>query len=144
MEEEVKFRVIHPRLVVQIITTSISGIIIFINSGKDSYINIVFLLLIIFYIGFLIRRKYFTKLSLTLGLNYIVTNKGEKYDSSQIEVIYIALDRVGFKLTGASIIPIDLHISFPIEIERQAMNSIREWAMRNNKQIIIKRFISWL
>lgn len=148
MNEELYFKAIQARAILNIFLFSIMGLLqlkfIFAGTGSLLYAHIILLIVLIIMISVLIKRRFFTDISITIGPDYIVTSKGKKYSSSQIETIYMGWGKIGFRLKHYRMIPIDLQFSFPVETERQAMNAIRDWAERNNKQVEVKNFMSWL
>ncbi|MFB8372874.1 hypothetical protein [Paenibacillus taichungensis] len=82
--------------------------VIFDENGILKYFGIVILTFILGYIIFLIRRLLFTKPSITLESDHVISTKHRKYDASQIECIYVNYRRIGIKLYGKRLVPMDL------------------------------------
>ncbi|WP_167434115.1 hypothetical protein [Paenibacillus silvae] len=101
---------------------------------------IVIFTFILGYIIFLIRRIFFTKPSITLQADHVISTKLQKYDASQIECIYINYRRIGFKMYGKRLVPMDLCFYFKRDQETAGVEAVHEWAARNDKEIKHKFF----
>lgn len=114
------------------------------KNGVMKYIALVFFVFILGYIIFLIWRLLFTRPSITLESDHIISTKLQKYDASQIECIYMNYRRIGFKRYGKRIVPMDLCFYFKGDQENAGVEAVREWAARNDKEIKHKFFQSWV
>ncbi|MGF6355865.1 hypothetical protein ABIE27_003780 [Paenibacillus sp. 4624] len=110
------------------------------ENGVMKYIAIFIFVFILGFIIFLIRRIFFTKPSITLESDHVISTKLQKYDASQIECIYMNYRRIGFKRYGKRIVPMDLCFYFKRDQETAGVEAVREWAARNNKEIKHKFF----
>lgn len=114
--------------------------VIFDENGILKYTLIVILTFILGYIIFLIRRLLFSKPSITLESDHVISTKHRRYDASQIECIYINYRRIGFKLYGKRLVPMDLCFYFHRDQEIAGVEAVHEWAARNDKEIKHKFF----
>ncbi len=114
------------------------------ENGVMKYIDLFFFVFILGYIIFLVGRIFFTKPSVMLDSDHIISTKIQKYDASQIECIYMNYRRIGFKLYGKRIVPMDLCFYFKGDQEIAGVEAVREWAARNDKEIKHKFFQSWV
>lgn len=114
------------------------------ENGVMKYIALSFFVFILGYIIFLIWRLLFTRPSITLESDHIISTKLQKYDASQIECIYMNYRRIGFKRYGKRIVPMDLCFYFKGDQETAGVEAVREWAARNDKEIKHKFFQSWV
>jgi hypothetical protein len=110
------------------------------ENGVMKYIAIFIFVFILGFIIFLIRRIFFTKPSITLESDHVISTKLQKYDASQIECIYMNFRRIGFKRYGKRIVPMDLCFYFKRDQETAGVEAVREWAACNNKEIKHKFF----
>ncbi len=110
------------------------------ENGILKYSLIGILTFILGYIIFLIRRLFFTKPSITLESDHVISTKHRKYDASQIECIYINYKRIGIKLYGKRLVPMDLCFYFQKNQETAGLQDIHEWAERNQKEVKHKFF----
>lgn len=74
--------------------------IIYDENGIMKHFLIVILTFILGYIVFLLWRLFFTKPSITLKSDHVISTKNQRYDASQIECIYMNYRRIGIKLYG--------------------------------------------
>lgn len=110
------------------------------KNGILKYSLIVILTYILGYIVFLIWRLFFTKPSITLESDHVISMKHQRYDASQIECIYMNYRRIGIKLYGKRLVPMDLCFYFQRGQESAGVESVYEWAARNDKEIKHKFF----
>lgn len=110
---EITFKTVYPRAKLSILTMMLLEGCLLINFSINQ--NNIFTYLIVFmmfialaYIITIIKRLFFTKLSITLGTDYVISSNTKKYYSSQIECIYMSYKRIGFKLQGKRLVPMDL------------------------------------
>ena len=80
------------------------------------------------------------KLNIKLGTNYVISSSNKKYEASEIECIYMNKNRIGFKLYGKRIVPVNLCFYFQKDQEIVGLKALHEWAERNNKQAKSKFF----
>ncbi|MDP9701502.1 hypothetical protein J2T16_004444 [Paenibacillus intestini] len=118
--------------------------VIFDKNSILKYALIVILTFILGYIIFLIYRLSFTKPSITLESDHVISTQLQKYDASQIECIYMNYRRIGFKRYGKRIVPMDLCFYFKGDQEAAGVEAVREWAARNDKEIKHKFFQTWM
>lgn len=114
--------------------------VIFDENGILKYSGIVILTFILGYIILLIRRLFFTKPSITLESDHVISTKHRKYDASQIECIYVNYKRIGIKLYGKRLVPMDLCFYFQRNQETEALEELHAWAARNHKDMKHKFF----
>lgn len=114
--------------------------VIFDKNGILKYFLIVILIFILGYIIFLIRRLFFTKPSIRLESDHVISTKHRKYDASQIECIYVNYKRIGFKLYGKRLVPMDLCFYFQRNQETEGLEELHAWAARNHKDMKHKFF----
>ncbi|TDL67693.1 hypothetical protein E2R58_00275 [Paenibacillus amylolyticus] len=110
------------------------------KNGFFKYSLIVILTFILGYIVFLIWRLFFTKPSITLESDHVISMKHQRYDASQIECIYMNYRRIGIKLYGKRLVPMDLCFYFQRGQESAGAEAVHEWAARNDKEIKHKLF----
>ncbi|MEO2214553.1 hypothetical protein ABGV40_27155 [Paenibacillus amylolyticus] len=110
------------------------------KNGIWKYSLIVILTFILGYIVFLLWRLLFTKPSITLESDHVISMKHQKYDASQIECIYMNYRRIGIKLYGKRLVPMDLCFYFQRGQESAGLEAVHEWAARNDKEIKHKLF----
>ncbi|MEK4052995.1 hypothetical protein MHB84_05025 [Paenibacillus sp. FSL F4-0087] len=114
--------------------------IIYDENGIMKYFLIVILTFIFGYIVFLLWRLFFTKPSITLESDHVISTKHQRYDASQIECIYMNYRRIGIKLYGKRLVPMDLCFYFQRGQESAGLEAVHEWAARNDKEIKHKLF----
>ncbi|WP_264930463.1 hypothetical protein [Paenibacillus sp. LS1] len=110
------------------------------ENGILKYSLIVILTFILGYIVFLIWRLFFTKPSITLEGDHVISTKHQRYDASQIECIYMNYRRIGIKLYGKRLVRMDLCFYFQRGQESAGIEAVHEWAARNDKAIKHKFF----
>lgn len=112
-----------------------------VSQGGISRFIIIFLMIYTFiYIIIHIKRLFFTKPSITLGSDYVISTKNQKYEASQIDCIYMNYKRIGFKLHGRRLVPMDLCFYFDSSQEIEGLKHLNEWAEHNKKQVKQKFF----
>ncbi|WP_440117723.1 hypothetical protein [Paenibacillus sp. QZ-Y1] len=70
----------------------------------------------------------------------MISTKNQKYDASQIDCIYMNYKRIGIKLYGRRLVPIDLCFYFEKGQETAALDELYEWAARHQKEVKHKFF----
>ncbi|PRA08684.1 MULTISPECIES: hypothetical protein [unclassified Paenibacillus] len=110
------------------------------KNGISKYSLIVILTFILGYIVFLIWRLFFTKPSITLERDHVISTRNHRYDAAQIECIYVNYRRIGIKLYGKRLVPIDLCFYFRRGQDSAGVEAVHEWAAKNNKEIKHKLF----
>ncbi|WP_221443806.1 hypothetical protein [Paenibacillus sp. JGP012] len=118
----------------------LSRSVFFSGNGVLKYFGLFLFVYILVYIVFLIRRVLFSKPNITLEADHVISTKLQKYDASQIECIYMNYRRIGFKLYGKRIVPMDLCFYFKRDQETAGVEAVHEWAARNDKEIKHKFF----
>lgn len=114
--------------------------VIYDENGILKYSLIVILTFILGVIVFLIWRLFFTKPSITLESDHVISTKHQRYDASQIECVYMNYRRIGIKLYGKRLVPMDLCFYFRRGQESAGVEAVYEWAVRNDKEIKHKFF----
>ncbi|BCG60770.1 hypothetical protein [Paenibacillus sp. URB8-2] len=137
---EITFKTVYPRAKLSILTMMLLEGCLLINFSINQ--NNIFTYLIVFmmfialaYIITIIKRLFFTKLSITLGTDYVISSNTKKYYSSQIECIYMSYKRIGFKLQGKRLVPMDLCFYFDKSQEIKGLERLNEWAEHNKKEV---------
>lgn len=110
------------------------------KNGILRYSLIVIVTFILGYIVFLIWRLLFTKPSITLESDHVISTKHQRYDASQIECVYVNYRRIGIKLYGKRLVPVDLCFYFQRNQETEGLEELHEWAARNHKDMKHKFF----
>lgn len=110
------------------------------ENGILKYSLIVILTFILGYIVFLLWRLFFTKPSITLDSDHVISTKHQRYDASQIECVYMNYRRIGIKLYGKRLVSMDLCFYFRRGQESAGVEAVHEWAARNDKEIKHKFF----
>lgn len=105
------------------------------KNGIWKYSLIALLTYILVYIVFLIWRLFFTKPSITLESDHVISTKHQRYDASQIECIFMNYRRIGIKLYGKRLVPMDLCFYFRRGQESVGVEAVHKWAARNDKEI---------
>lgn len=105
-----------------------------------SYFTMAMMIFIFVYIIILIKRLFSTNPSITLGSDYVISTKNQKYEASQIECIYMNYDRIGIKLHGRRLVPMDLCFYFEQSQETAGIQGLNEWAARHKKVVKQKFF----
>ena len=139
------FRTVYPRAILNIIgMILIEGCLLTnLSINQDNLLTyfISFLMLIVLvYIIAIIKRMFFTKLSITLGTDYVISSNGKKYESSRIECIYMSYKRIGFKVQGKRLVPMDMCFYFDKSQEIKGLKKLNEWAEHNKKEVKNKFF----
>ncbi|WP_366289686.1 hypothetical protein [Paenibacillus sp. AN1007] len=70
----------------------------------------------------------------------MISTKQQKYEASQIECIYMNYRRIGIKLYGKRIVPMDLCFYFQKGQETAGVEAVQQWAEQNHKEIKHKFF----
>lgn len=143
------FKTIYPRAIQQLIcmvmiVVLFSRNVFYGENGTLKYIAIFFFVFTLGYIIFGIWRIFFTKPSITLDSDHVISTQLQKYDASQIECVYMNYRRIGFKRYGKRMVPMDLCFYFKRDQETAGVEAVREWAARNDKEIKHKFFQSWV
>lgn len=110
------------------------------ENGILKYLLLVISTYILGYIVFLIWRLFFTKPRITLASDHVISTRNQRYDASQIECIYMNYRRIGIKLYGKRLVPIDLCFYFQRGQESAGVEAVHEWAARNDKEIKYRFF----
>ncbi|OAB39785.1 hypothetical protein [Paenibacillus glacialis] len=141
---EITFKTIYPRAKLNILTMMLfEGCLLTISINQDNLLTyfISFLMLIVLvYIIAIIKRMFFTKLSITLETDYVISSNGKKYESSRIESIYMSYKRIGSKVQGKRLVPMDLCFYFDKSQEMKGLEKLNEWAEHNKKEVKNKFF----
>ncbi|MFS0869133.1 hypothetical protein [Paenibacillus xylanilyticus] len=141
---EKTFKTIYPRAKINLLAMSILEIVFFINLNESddqwsrffySFMSITILTYII-----VLLKMLFTKLTFTLGTDYVICSKANKYESSQIESIYMGYRRIGFKLYNRRLVPMDLCFYFDKDEENEGLRELNEWAEHNKIEVKNKFF----
>ncbi|WP_340019722.1 hypothetical protein [Paenibacillus sp. FSL H3-0457] len=143
--ELITYKTIYPRAWLSLLCMLVIEAILFRDgiydkNGIPKYSLIVILTFILGYIIFLIWRLFFTKPSITLESNHVISMKHQRYDASQIECIYMNYRRIGIKLYGKRLVRMDLSFYFRRGQESAGVEAVHEWAARNDKEIKHKFF----
>lgn len=138
MESSIK--TIYPRAKFNIIGMLLIEICLFINlsisrNRLSTYLVTLMIIFVSVYIITILKRLFFTKPTITLGTDYMISIKNKKYESSQIECIYMSYKRIGFKLYDKRLVPMDLCFYFDQEQEIQGLKKLSEWAEHNKKDM---------
>ena len=88
----------------------------------------------------LTRRVFSPKPSIALCEDYVISTKNKRYDASQIECVYMDYKRIGIKLYGRRLVPVDLCFYFESSQENAGLEELEEWAARNQKEVKNKFF----
>ncbi|WP_433583274.1 hypothetical protein [Paenibacillus amylolyticus] len=141
----ITYKTIYPRawlslLCMLVIETILLRDGIYNKNGILKYSLIVILTFNLGYIVFLLWRLFFTKPSITLESDHVISMKHQRYDASQIECIYMNYRRIGIKLYGKRLVPMDLCFYFQRGQESAGLEAVYEWAARNDKEIKHKLF----
>ncbi|CAM3306581.1 hypothetical protein PATA110615_29155 [Paenibacillus taichungensis] len=135
----------YPRAKLNLVVMLILEIFLFMNFsvsrvGILSYFTMAMMIFIFVYIVILIKRLFFTNSTITLGSDYVISTKNQKYEATQIECIYMNYDRIGIKLHGRRLVPTDLCFYFEQSQETKGLRGLNEWAARHKKQVKQKFF----
>lgn len=114
--------------------------VFFSGNGVLTYFGLLLFVYILVYIVFLIQRVLFSKPNIALEADHVISMKHRRYDASQIECIYINYRRIGFKMYGKRLVPMDLCFYFKRDQETAGVEAVHEWAARNDKEIKHKFF----
>lgn len=110
------------------------------GNGVLEYFGLLIFLYVLIYIVFLIRRLLSPKPRVKLEHDHVISTKKQKYEASQIECIYMNYRRIGIKLYGKRIVPMDLCFYFQKGQETAGVEAVRQWAEQNHKEIKHKFF----
>ncbi|WP_426249083.1 hypothetical protein [Paenibacillus pabuli] len=143
--ELITYKTIYPRALLNLLCMLVIEAMLFRNviydeNGILKYSLIVILTYILGYIVFLIWRLFFTKPSITLESDHVISTRNQRYDASQIECVYVNYRRIGIKLYGKRLVPMDLCFYFRRGQESAGVEAVHEWAARNDKEIKHKFF----
>lgn len=123
---------------------SMLGIFLFVsfNRSDDRWSTIFLAFLTIYVLTYIIvlLKMLFTKLTFTFGTDYVVSPKANKYDTSQIQCIYMNNQRIGFKLHGRWLVPMELCFFFDKNEEREGLQQLHQWAEHNKIEVKRKFF----
>jgi len=139
------FRIVYPRAKLNIVAMILleGSLLTSLSINQDNlltyFISFLMLFLLVYIIA-IIKRMFFTKLSITLGTDFVISSNGKKYESSRIESIYMSYKRIGFKVQGKRFVPMDLCFYFDKAQEIKGVEKLNEWAEQNKKEVINKLF----
>lgn len=106
------FNTVYSRVKRNLITMSMMGIYFFVSLNRsDERWSTIFLAFFTIYVLtyiIVLLKMLFTKLTFTFGTDYVVSSKGKKFEASQIKCIYMNNQRIGFKLHGRWLVPMEL------------------------------------
>ncbi|NUU74448.1 hypothetical protein [Paenibacillus xylanilyticus] len=141
---EKTFKTIYPRAKLNLLAMSILEIVFFIrlNVSDDQGSKFFYSFMTIMILTYLIvlLKMLFTKLTFTLGTDYVICSKANKYESSQIESIYMSYKRIGFKLNNRRLVPMNLCFYFDKDEEDGGLRELNEWAEHNKIEVKDKFF----
>jgi hypothetical protein len=146
---EKSFLIKHPSVVRNLISMCIlivSMTILFSSSHKHDfsfYFPIIWSILIFLIIVFLLNRLFIVK-NITISDNYIISSSNKKYDTNQIRLVMIDGDRIGIKVIGKKLVPLDLYFTFRKDTTINGIEEIRKWAKRNEVPLKYKFFWGWI
>ena len=115
------------------------------NISDERWSKIFYAFLIMYIMTYIIvlLKMLFTKLTFTYGTDYVVSSKGKKFEASQIKCIYMNNQRIGFKLHGRWLVPMELCFFFDKNEEREGLQQLHQWA-EHNKLEVKRRFFQTL
>lgn len=141
------FNTVYSRVKRNLITMTLLGIFCVFNFSisDERWSKIFYAFLIIYIMIYIIvlLKMLFTKLTFTFGTDYVVSPKANKYDASQIKCIYMNYHRIGFKLHGRWLVPMDLCFYFDKNEEREGLLQLHQWAEHNKIEVKRKFFQTW-
>lgn len=144
---EQTYKTIYPRAKVNLIAMSMLQIYLFVNLNRsdERWPTLVYSFMTIYVLTYIIvlLKMLFTKLTFTFGTEYVVSSKGKKFEASQIKCIYINYDRIGFKLYGRYLVPMDLCFYFDENEEYVGLQQLHQWAQHNKIEVKRKFFQAW-
>ncbi|MCR8645667.1 hypothetical protein NV379_23790 [Paenibacillus sp. N1-5-1-14] len=148
-QNDLTFNTIYPRAFVNIMAMLLlEGSLYLTLSISDEvilkYINVGLMIFILIYLIAIVKRRYFTKLNITLGTDYVISTSSKKYKVTDIECIYMNDNRIGIKLYGKRVVPNELCFYFQKNQESIGIRQLNEWAVRNNKSVKNKFFQTFL
>jgi hypothetical protein len=113
------------------------------NHDFSFYFPIIWSIIIFMIFVFLLIRLFRVK-NITIGDNFIISINKKKYDADQIRLVIIDGKRIGIKVFGKKLVPLDLYFTFKKEDAINGMEEIKWWAKRNNISIKYKFFWGWV
>lgn len=141
------FKTFYPRVKRNLITMSMLEIYFFVSLNRsDERWSTIFLAFFTIYVLtyiIVLLKMLFTKLTFTFGTDYVVSPKANKYDASQIKCIYMNNQRIGFKLHGRRLVPMDLCFYFDKNEEQEGLIELHQWAEHNKIEVKRKFFQTW-
>lgn len=105
------------------------------RNSATVYFTVGVILIVFAYIAVMIKRGFFTKLSITLEQTCIISPSHVKYESDRIECIYIRHKKIGCKVRGKRWVPVDLFFCFDKEQEEEGLSQLKKWAGQNDIEI---------
>lgn len=134
------FRTVYPRAKLNIFAMILleGSLLTSLSINQDNllkYFKSFLMVFVLVYIIAIIKRMFFTKLSITLGTDFVISSNGKKYESSRIECIYMSYKRIGFKVQGKRLVPLDLCFYFDKSQEIKGLEKLNEWAELNKKDV---------
>ncbi|PYY26211.1 Uncharacterized protein PIL02S_05601 [Paenibacillus illinoisensis] len=141
------FNTIYSRVKRNLITMTLLEIYFFVSLNRsDERWSTIFLAFFTIYVLtyiIVLLKMLFTKLTFTFGTDYVVSSKGKKFEASQIKCIYMNNQRIGFKLHGRWLVPMELCFFFDKNEEREGLQQLHQWA-EHNKLEVKRRFFQTL
>lgn len=142
---EITFKAVYPRalfniFVMVLLEGSLLFKMIFQRNQSLTYLGVLVMLLILAYLIAMLIRLCSTNLSITLGADYVISSNHKKYEASQIMCIYKNYRRIGFKVYGKRLVPMDLYFYFDSNQETKGLKKLYEWAERNEIEVKNKFF----
>lgn len=115
------------------------------NISDERWFKIFYAFLIIYIMIYIIvlLKMSFMKLTFTFGTEHVVSLKGNKIEASQIKCIYMNYHRIGFKLHGRWLVPMDLCFYFDKNEEREGLLQLHQWAEHNKLEVKRRFFQTW-
>lgn len=138
------FITVYSRVKRNLITMTLLGIfcVFNFNISDERWSKIFYAFLIIYIMIYILvlLKMLFTKLTFTFGTDYVLSSKGKKFKASQIKGIYMNNQRIGFKLHGRWLVPMELCFFFDKNEEREGLQQLHQWAEHNKLEVKRKFF----
>lgn len=112
----------------------------------DSFLTVfqmVWSLFILTGMGIMTIRR-FSKNAVSFHDHEITRNDKRTFDAARVQSVFLHGNRIGMKLKGRKIVPLDLYFTFPQSNRNDGMKELQNWAARNGIAVQYRFFTSWI
>ncbi|MEO3944263.1 hypothetical protein [Gorillibacterium sp. CAU 1737] len=88
-------------------------------------------------------RRILAKRQIRLGETHMISTRAKRYEASQLEAIYMTPFKIGVKVKGKRLVPMDLCFYFDNDHEFLGKQALRAWAKQNGIPVSNQSFVMW-